>query len=119
MRSALVTLQTPRQSLDLELPAEIPLRELLPSLIELCALSPAPPSDAWTFGLEERGPLPMAGTLVECEIVDGMRVLLQAASFWRAPRRGQEQAPTPVTGRAGSSGPIGVRWRRDNLLSGT
>jgi hypothetical protein len=116
MRTTLVTIDTPRESLDLELPAETPLRELAPALLRLVGLPAADGSDSWILGREQSGPLPPARSLLECDVVDGTRLVFQRASQWRAPKRAKQADRVAANI---SAGPIGVRWRRDGLLSGT
>jgi hypothetical protein len=117
MFTVLVTVDTPHASLDLELPAEIPLREVLPALLEVCGLPQATESvtpEAWALGLAESGPLPPSQTLLESAIVDGARLLLQDGLSWRRPRLPgalADVAPPDMV-----AGGIAVRWRRDDLL---
>jgi len=122
MRSVLVTLTTRHDTRDLEMPAEVAVRDLLPALLDLCGLPPSPQGQGgadgasgavWTLGLEGIGPLPAARSLLECEIVDGMRLLLLDSHAWRA--LGPRAPAHSATPRAGAGG-IGVRWRRDGLL---
>lgn len=126
MRSVLVTVDAPHESLDLELPAEVPLRELLPILLELCRLPVTPPgpsgaaaSSVWALGVAGLGPLPSSRSLAESEIVDGARLLLQDSLTWRQPRPSDTSAGVRTGAPRRSASGIGVRWRRDGLLSGS
>src|SRR5579872_3500490 len=130
MRTVLVTLDTPRQRADLELPAEAPVGDLLPLLLEAFALAtPAtvtPPSagtanvaNVWMLRAPNGAPLHPARSLSDGGIVDGMRLVLQDVASFQLERQREAAAtpPQPQQLPAGpSTGGIGIRWNRDGLL---
>lgn len=127
MRTVLVTLDTPRQRADLELPAEAPVGDLLPLLLEAFALAaPAtvtPSStnvaNVWMLRAPNSAPLHPARSLSDGGIVDGMRLVLQDVASFQMERQREAAAtpPPPQQLPAGpSTGGIGIRWNRDGLL---
>src|SRR5215469_12164889 len=119
MRTVLVTLDTPRQRADLELPVEAPVSDLLPMLVEVFQLAATPPAEAanlWMLRGPNGAPLHPARSLGDGGIVDGMRLVLQDAASFQMERQ-REAAALPQQLPAGpSTGGIGIRWNRDGLL---
>lgn len=119
MRTLVVTLIGPDQRVDLQLPAEIPLQEILPTLVELGvshAPSSAPsPASGWQLMTANNGAvLEAKQSLDELGIVDGAILLLREQT---RPRGKRMSIPTSVPPHPGvmQSGPqtggIGVRRR--------
>lgn len=67
-----VTLLTPRSRVDVALPADVPLAELVPLVLELLG-EPRPPHSPspWRFSGATGGPLPPAATLDGLGVLDG------------------------------------------------
>jgi WXG100 protein secretion system (Wss), protein YukD len=122
MRTVLVTVDTPRQRADLELPAEAPVGDLLPLLLDALILAATPhtaeAANAWMLRTSDGAPLHPARSLIDGGIVDGMRLVLQdVASFQMERQRAAASQPLPQQVSAGpSTGGIGIRWNRDGLL---
>lgn len=118
MRTVLVALETPHQRADLELPAEAPVGDLVPLLLEAFALAPANPTDAanmWMLRIPNGAPLHPARSLLDAGIVDGMPLALQDVMSFQMERQravamAQQIPATPSTGG------IGIRWNRDDLI---
>lgn len=115
MQTVLLTLIGPTHRLDLKLPAEAPIAELLPKMLELCGpshLSEAEPSQ-WNLVLFGQNMiLPHASSLLACGVVDGAILLLQdQATFVAAQRQAQNSSfrPQALTPSADTGG-IGVKW---------
>jgi hypothetical protein len=118
MQTVLLTLIGPTRQIDLRLPAEIPIGDLLPILLELCG--PDDPEHASvntqpSWGLvfpANSAVLPPARSLRACGVVDGAILLLQDAAAFAAQQRQADdpsfrpQALLP----SAETGGIGVRW---------
>jgi hypothetical protein len=111
--TVLVTVQGPRRTFDLELPGDVPVSELLPFLLEICASKERPSQK----GLESLVRLQVAGaptplaperTLIEAGVGDGAVLVLQTSTPPEslAPQAFVPKAvrPTPKTGG------IGITW---------
>ena len=117
----LVTVDCLGESVDLGLPAEVPMNEFLSLLLEACGQilpeGPAPP-DEWELALYGGAPLPLTSSLQSCGIIDGMRLVLQH------PGTLEGVVSRPVTGQvhvfpylpegADTEGPR-VHWIREDL----
>jgi hypothetical protein len=117
MQTVLLTLIGPTRQIDLRLPAEVPIGNLLPILLDLCGPGVSPPvsldtSPAWCLVLPNNAILPPTHSLRACGVVDGAILLLQnPAARYVQQRRAhgpsfQPQALLPST----ETGGIGVRW---------
>ena len=109
MQTLLLTIISPQRSIDLELPAETPIAELLPALVKLC-INNAPTSQlTWTLIVAEtHKTLDTAQSLLEARLVDGAILVLQPQALVRvlAETTFQPENIAPTT----ESGGIGVRW---------
>ncbi|WP_201377393.1 EsaB/YukD family protein [Ktedonobacter sp. SOSP1-85] len=111
--TVLATVQGPGKTLDLELPGDVPVSELLPLLLELCS-SPGSPSQKELqspFHLQvvrARAPLAPNRTLIEAEVGDGAVLILQTSTPPEnlAPRPLVPRSVRPTT----NAGGIGVTW---------
>ena len=87
MPTLLVTIDTPQQSIDLEVPGDVPIDALLPELVAACGLSPVGVNNAatqWVLAPAGSAPFPPNRSLIDCGVVDGARLSLQDAAM---PRR--------------------------------
>ena len=119
MQTVLLTLVGPTSQIDLKLPAEVPIRELLPKLLELCGAPYALESAQlqWRLVIPTKNvALPPTHSLLACGVVDGAILLLQNnASFVAQPYQAQTRAqdlsfrPQALPPSADTGG-IGVRW---------
>ncbi|MGH2517156.1 MAG: EsaB/YukD family protein, partial [Ktedonobacterales bacterium] len=121
MRTVLVTLDTPRQRADLELPAEAPVGDLLPLLLDAFTLagtrSAGEAASGWLLRAPNGAALHPARSLMDGGIVDGMRLTLQdVASFQMERQRTVAAAAPPQVPASPDTGGIGIRWNRDGLL---
>ena len=120
MQTVLLTIVGPTRRVDLKLPAEISLEELLPKLLELCGPPHAPEqiSSQWRLVIStQHVALPLTRSLLACGIVDGAILLLQdyASFVAQAAQQAQTQAPAlpfqpQVLPPSANTGGIGVRW---------
>ena len=116
MQTVLITLIGPAHRIDLKLPAEVPYRDLLPKLLELCGPQLARPQDRlapWRLVLQNGGrDLPSDRSLRECGVVDGAVLALQDNETFVA--RQQEAATQTfrlqMIRPSASTGGIGVKW---------
>lgn len=119
MRTLVVTLIGPDQCVDLQLPAEIPLLEILPTLVELgvphAPSSASSPPSGWQLMMASSGAvLEMNRSLDELGIVDGAILLLREQTWPRGKRMSLPSSAQPRPGAMQSSpqmGGIGVRRR--------
>ena len=115
MQTVLLTLIGPARRVDLKLPAETPIGELLPKMLELCG-PPQMPQMAqtqWRLVLPAKNvALPPTHSLLACGVVDGATLLLQGyASFAEQQRQTQSASFRPRALPAGTeTGGIGVKW---------
>ena len=114
----LVTLRGPFKTLDVELPGDIALGELLPLLLEICGCqenapqaSSQAPAHLYVAG---RGyaPLPLERTLIESEISGGTVLVLQTSGSF--PVQAESHTPQSSVRRSVqpeiATGGIGVTW---------
>ena len=115
MQTVLLTIRGPDRSIDLKLPAEVPVSELMPKILELCG--PGLDKDRrWRLFLASTGVSLNAGkSLNEAGVVDGSLLLLGESE---TAMRSQQQRSRPFNPRAiqpgEHSGGIGVRWHVPN-----
>ena len=114
----LVTIRGPLKTIDLELPGDISVGELIPLLLEMCGSHennsqalPKAPTSLQVAGT--RTPLPSHKTLIDADIYDGTVLVLQTS---RVPstlaERPAPQQFTPKTVQPGANnGGIGVTWK--------
>lgn len=119
MQTVLLTLVGPARSIDLRLPAEVPVQELFPKLLELCA----PPhvirdgEAQWCLLIPSKGvALPPTHSLRACGVVDGAILLLQdRAAFARQQQQAQNALFRPqALAPSANTGGIGVKWNLPN-----
>lgn len=120
MRTVLVSVETSRQRADLEVPADAPVGDLLPLLLDAFTLAASlPAGDAanmWMLRGPTGAPLHPARSLLDGGIVDGMRLVLQDAASFQMERQHAAAAQPPQIPAGPTTGGIGVRWNRDGLL---
>lgn len=116
----LLTIDGPGRVLDLELPGDIPMNDLLPLLLDLCHPGRNPAAmerqgtSGWTFVLQRTGiNLEITRTLHDHGVLDGDVVLLQAkdtapAQISSKPDVTRQTRRNVVPNK--QSGWIGVRW---------
>ncbi|WP_052888361.1 EsaB/YukD family protein [Thermogemmatispora carboxidivorans] len=126
---ALVTVVGPDRALDLELPTDYTIGELLPFLCELCAApasrltggaregdGEARAEEEWLLFIEgSPDPLASGQTLSEAEVYDGRRLLLQALpsnSDQVAAADTQELFLPSSVAPSERTGGIGVTWEQ-------
>lgn len=121
MNTLLVTVMGPGRAVDLELPAETPISELLPTLLEICgpqALRASVP-DAFLWNMW--GLLPSGGqqvlqpdrSLAQAGILDGALLELQDLEALRNMRPRSTFAPRIIEAQPGG---IGVTWGNGPLV---
>ncbi|CAM3762882.1 hypothetical protein ALPO108162_04425 [Alicyclobacillus pomorum] len=90
--SVLLTVQGPTRAIDLQLPTDIPVGELIPLLLPMCATQeenhPGDHKPVWVLGIEGQPPFGRHETLMSHNITDGTTLWL---TDFNAPR-----LPIPV-----------------------
>ncbi len=118
-QTVLITVQGTRRRLDIELPGDVPIGELIPLLQELCnhparfAASAGLEKTMWTLYLSSLAqPLKTTQTLEQAGVLDGDVLLLQ-------PRNASQQKNTQTRQRGAQpieaspqTGMIGVEWKK-------
>ena len=94
MASVLVTIDTPRQSYDLEVPGDVPIGELLPALAQMCGLVSLGQPPAWVLAGENGAPLQPGRTLISSGVIDGSRLQLHDATVAQRNANVRTTAPT-------------------------
>jgi type VII secretion system (Wss) protein YukD len=127
METVLITLESTLFTVDLEVPADVPLVELLPVLLDVCGNTAAPGTGTTQWSLSaspQSQPFPPHNTLAQCGVHDGAVLSLRDAnaSARSVPQRAplvllRDQPGEPGTEPAVEHYPggIAVRWRRDGL----
>jgi len=112
MQTLLLTINSPTGSMDLELPAEVPIASLLPALVKLCVDGEQANAGPWSLWIAEmRVSLNSARTLLDARIVDGTTLTLESKSSVRVAPKQFVSPFQPKTVRPGAgSGGIGVKW---------
>ena len=114
----LVTICGPHKTLDLELPGDVAVRELLPILLAMCgsgndSAQALPLADARLQADERASALSLEKTLLDADICDGTVLMLQTND---APPslQGENLAPQRFVPRSMQpgvdTGGVGVRW---------
>lgn len=107
-QTLLLTMQGPRRRLDLELPADVPVSDLLPLLQQICGDSAG--SDRWSLSRLTSGrPLQAAQTLLENKVLDGEALVLHKESVPVEPRPAKRQT---VPARTSQDGAILITWEQ-------
>lgn len=131
METVLITLESTQCTVDLEVPAEVPLDELLPVLLDVCGTPAASGTETgttqWSVSASASPPsqpFPPHDTLAQCGVHDGAVLSLRDANASarsvppRAPLvllRDQPDEPGTEPAVEHYPGGIAVRWRRDGL----
>lgn len=107
-QTLLLTLQGPRQRLDIELPGDVPVNDLLPLLQQICD---AASNDRWAISRLKTGKsLQNAQTLLENKVLDGEVLVLHKAGNPVEPRPARRlAAPAKPTTQNGS---IIITWEK-------
>ena len=120
MQTVLITLIGPARRIDLKLPAEVPVGDLLPKLLELCGPQLNQPQTAlsqWCLVLSPKGMALLPNrSLRDCGVVDGAVLALQDNVSFIAQQRqtaAQTFRPQGIQPSA-STGGIGVKWNNPN-----
>jgi MinD-like ATPase involved in chromosome partitioning or flagellar assembly len=79
MKTLVVTIAGPERRVDLTVPAETPIEQLLPTLLSLGLIDERTANGGGPVGLARAGepPLPPSSTLAECGVVDGTLLQVQ------------------------------------------
>lgn len=114
METLLLTVDGPARRLDLEVPGDVPMRDLVPVLLALCGPQPLPAElkdrDLWELGLGDTERLRASRTLIEAKVKDGAILFLREKDWWnQAERRSQSASPSPIESSQETGG-IGIRW---------
>lgn len=118
MQTVLLTLISSTRQIDLKLPAEVPVGDLLPKLLDICEPQQAhsDPSQ-WRLILPGKGvALPPQSSLSDCGVDDGASLLLQnRATYmaWQRQNQGPSFRPRSLEPSADTGG-IGVKWHFPN-----
>jgi uncharacterized ubiquitin-like protein YukD len=114
-QTLLVTVQGTQRRLDVELPADVPVGELIPLLMEMCnqpmEFGANQSRSPWTLYVTNLNqPLGATQTLAEGGVLDGDILLLQAPGTVIGETR-EKGAPRPIAASP-QSGMIGVSWEK-------
>ena len=120
MQTLLITLIGPQKRVDLQVPGEVPLGDLLPALLAMCVPSLAQAhTPNWQL-IHEQRLLSIDRSLVEAGVMDGAVLVLQDVSTQMTrpmqpiaakPRHFVPRTVTPSR----STGGIGATWSHDGL----
>jgi uncharacterized ubiquitin-like protein YukD len=112
MQTVFITLVSPVRRVDLKLPAEVPVGELLPRLLDLGEIRQPLPQQWRLVILASRLAVPPNRTLHDFGVVDGQILsLLDNASFQLFQQHAPVQPFRPqVISPDASTGGIGVKW---------
>lgn len=113
--SVLVTVQGPTRAIDLQLPTDIPVGELIPLLLPICMTNeenhPEDHEPVWVLGKEGQPPFGMHETLMRHDITDGTTLWLTDFNAPRLPI----QVPEVTIEHPVADIPVevtdGVRWK--------
>jgi len=118
MHTLLITIATSQHSTDLEIPAEVPIGDLMPKLLDLCG--PQPPNAAQTQPsrwylrlLDTPTPLIPTQSLLDAGVKDGAILVLQDTTAEAQPpqQKREEQLFTPQDMLPSKeTGGIGITW---------
>jgi hypothetical protein len=114
MQTVLITIISPARRIDLKLPSEVPMGDLLPKILEMCGLRQVRIDPTlWRLVIPKRNlALPPARSLRDCGVVDGAILYLQDSAAFLA--RQQEAMASTFQPRVlkpdASTGGIGVKW---------
>jgi hypothetical protein len=117
MQTVLITLVGPERQVDLKLPAEVPVGDLFPKLLELGGLRMARSQFVqWRLVLSARGlALPLNRSLRDSGVVDGAVLSLQDGASFVARHQDTAQSFRPrAIQPSANTGGIGVKWNIPN-----
>lgn len=124
MQTLLITIIGPQKQVDLQVPGEVPVGDLLPALVAMCVPSSAQTHGAnWQLAYGQRS-LSTERSLIEAGVVDGTLLILQDVStqmtrpMQPTAAKPQHFVPRTVT-PSRSTGGIGVTWSNDDLTNHT
>jgi hypothetical protein len=122
MQTVLTTISGPGGSIDLELPGEVPVHDLLPELVNLWGpqlLLRSVEPFSWILAGQDGGSLDTNRSLIESGVMDGAVLVLRESASWARERQQAAQfVPEPVT-PGPQTGGIGIRWNKAGLLPDT
>jgi uncharacterized ubiquitin-like protein YukD len=115
MQTVLLTLVGPTRRIDLKLPAEVPVEELLPKILELCGLPHLPETEyaQWRLVIPGKSTvLPSTHSLQACGVVDGATLMLQNYTLYIAKQQQAQSTSFRPQGLqpSANTGGIGVKW---------
>jgi hypothetical protein len=109
MGTVLVTVAGPGAQIDLALPDDAPVGDLVPDLVRRCAAEPRPWS-RWALGPPNGEPFPPRSALATLGVVDGAE--LELRDMVAGDAAGRVPEPGPGAGGAGSEADAEVRRHR-------
>lgn len=123
MNVLLVTVNYLDHSVDLGLPADLPISSFLPTVLEICGLaqSGTPPSyEEWELVPSGGTALPMTSSLERCGVLDGAYLVLRVAASTEIEvserQAGRVYVPAYPSINADPGAPV-VNWIRDDLFT--
>lgn len=127
MSTVLVTVLGPRRRIDLDIPCDVPISDLITPLLEVCGPrvakgDPLSHAASWGVGAWGGGMFTASRTLIDCGVVDGAVLVFQDIVSWRnRTPQVHPAAPSPVMPpRPAQSvqqvGDIGIKWNPGALL---
>jgi hypothetical protein len=119
-QTLLVTVQGTRRRLDIELPGDIPISDLIPLLLEMCnhparfSASAGLNRAAWMIYIASSAqPLRTTQTLSAAGVLDGDVLLLQARNTSQSrSSQTRNRDSAPVIEASSQTGMIGVEWKK-------
>ena len=119
-QTLLVTVQGTRRRLDIELPGDVPVHELIPLLLDMCnhparfAMSAGLNKAAWTLHVDHLAqPLQPIQTLAGAGVLDGDVLLLQERNAARSKSpQSRSRSSAQVIEASEQTGMIGVEWEK-------
>lgn len=124
MHTLLITITTFHGSIDVEVPGDTLIEDLLPKLVEICIPQSSRAAQLyptrWHLRIQDAlTPLKTNQTLLEAGITDGTIVQLQQTSIRTLPQREreiyEEQFIPETILPSKQTGGIGVRWQRQDI----
>jgi hypothetical protein len=123
MQTILVTVTGPGKSIDLEIPGELPLRELFPELLRLVgprtSVGVAEVTPSWLLRFAEGRPLDPNRSLIESEVMDGALLVLQDSQALAREQTPPMQFHPPLVVPSRDTGGIAVYWNKEGFLQDT
>lgn len=122
MRTILLTVEGPQRSVDLEVPGEVAVSELIPLLLETCKprqikLTPLLDPSLWELGTKDGDmPLDRTHSLIDSGVMDGVILVLQDMETWASQRERKVHWIPQSLSPGQSTGGFGIIWDTDGLL---